>query len=493
MLFREVSHHQNQNENNAIVSPHYLSMDRCNINDDNDSSKIPPSQFLGTSNPISTDIGGFPTIEDITVPENTPPPLFRRSSSHQQEPVVKNCVNDNRRGHQERDTFQQGFNQYDISPPSLITHGTFVNQNAIPVSLTKTQPPYLKEQRDNHSDPHRQSKYLPSLSQRQLSVEKAIELDLNYFHRSEFSSLSSSKPIAEDKNLEIYDDKGQNLGQQSSEEELIKVRNQEGFTGLKDTSSDYYFPISHQHPNTISFHHVPEKSQNLDCFSNHNNSSNDNQQKQLQAVANNSEIRLWNGNNVSNEKLHSIYNGENATIRNKEVAKMIGTKTKVQEINFSPSGDSIEESLASTDTIMSVISTADHHSSSHPSIHKVISPSEIKDCDVLLARGGKGNHHQGSKHYRRLINEQRDFYQSLPDSERAKKKSISWNIVQHLKKTTGARFIHKKKGQYLIMTDQEARNKISQALREKNERVMLDMDTTTITSNKINSKITIDN
>ena len=103
----------------------------------------------------------------------------------------------------------------------------------------------------------------------------------------------------------------------------------------------------------------------------------------------------------------------------------------------------------------------------------VILPYEITQGDVLLERGGKGNHHKGSRYYRRLINERRESYQELPDSSRAEKMAISLSVVMSVK-ATGARFIHKKKGKYVIMSDREARNKISQALREKKERVMLD-------------------
>lgn len=103
----------------------------------------------------------------------------------------------------------------------------------------------------------------------------------------------------------------------------------------------------------------------------------------------------------------------------------------------------------------------------------VIAPCEIAQEDVLLERGGKGNHHKGSRYYRRLINERRESYQELPDASRAEKMAISLSVVMSVK-ATGARFIHKKKGKYVIMSDREARNKISQALREKKERVMLD-------------------
>jgi hypothetical protein len=103
----------------------------------------------------------------------------------------------------------------------------------------------------------------------------------------------------------------------------------------------------------------------------------------------------------------------------------------------------------------------------------VILPAQIADSDVLLERGGKGNHHKGSRYYRRLINERRESYQELPDASRAEKMAISLSVVMSVK-ATGARFIHKKQGQYVIMSDREARNKISQALREKKERVMLD-------------------
>lgn len=104
---------------------------------------------------------------------------------------------------------------------------------------------------------------------------------------------------------------------------------------------------------------------------------------------------------------------------------------------------------------------------------EVIDEANIQDKDVLLERGGRGNHHGGSKHYRRLINENRESYQILPNTAKTEKMAISVGIIKTLK-DTGARFIHKKDGQYIIMNDREARNKISQALREKKIRVMLD-------------------
>lgn len=104
---------------------------------------------------------------------------------------------------------------------------------------------------------------------------------------------------------------------------------------------------------------------------------------------------------------------------------------------------------------------------------EVIDQANIQLSDVLLERGGRGNHHEGSKHYRRLINENREAYQSMADGAKERKMAISVGIIQTLK-ASGARFIHRKKGQYIIMNDREARNKISQALREKKKRVMLD-------------------
>jgi hypothetical protein len=98
-----------------------------------------------------------------------------------------------------------------------------------------------------------------------------------------------------------------------------------------------------------------------------------------------------------------------------------------------------------------------------------VAPTE---SDVLLERGGRGNHHKGSRYYRRLINENRGAYKALPETSRAEKMAISLSVVMSVKET-GARFIHKKNGKYVVMSDKEARNKISQALREKKERVMV--------------------
>ena len=103
----------------------------------------------------------------------------------------------------------------------------------------------------------------------------------------------------------------------------------------------------------------------------------------------------------------------------------------------------------------------------------VIDHHEIQDGDVLLECGGKGNHHKGSRYYHCLVHERCPSYQDLPDSARAEKMAISLSVVMSVK-STGARFIHKKKGHYIVMGDREVKNKISQELREKKERVMLD-------------------
>ena len=55
----------------------------------------------------------------------------------------------------------------------------------------------------------------------------------------------------------------------------------------------------------------------------------------------------------------------------------------------------------------------------------VIDHHESQDGDVLLERGGKGNHHKGSRYYHRLIHEQCPSCQDLPDSARAEKMAIS--------------------------------------------------------------------
>ena len=55
----------------------------------------------------------------------------------------------------------------------------------------------------------------------------------------------------------------------------------------------------------------------------------------------------------------------------------------------------------------------------------VIDHHESQDGDVLLERGGKGNHHKGSRYYRRLIHERCPSCQDLPDSARAEKMAIS--------------------------------------------------------------------
>lgn len=147
----------------------------------------------------------------------------------------------------------------------------------------------------------------------------------------------------------------------------------------------------------------------------------------------------------------------------------------------------LSASVQQFDPFLEDIKNGSSHASTEKAAHKlpkhqnydlrfsdmVISPSEIKDVDVLLERGGKGNRHRGSKYYRHLINKHREGYQSLPESSKAAKMKISFSVVLQLKET-GARFIHKQKGIYYIINDRRARNKVSQALREKNMRLMTD-------------------
>lgn len=91
---------------------------------------------------------------------------------------------------------------------------------------------------------------------------------------------------------------------------------------------------------------------------------------------------------------------------------------------------------------------------------------ELQDLDILSERGGLGNHHYGNQRYRKLIEGLKSHYESL--DEKTAKTALARKIVAYIK-SYGGRFLKKDEatGQRYVMTDQEARKKTSQALREK--------------------------
>lgn len=93
---------------------------------------------------------------------------------------------------------------------------------------------------------------------------------------------------------------------------------------------------------------------------------------------------------------------------------------------------------------------------------------DIEDNDVLFGRGARSNLHPGNGAYRQRILEKQPVYKTLNDK---RKKLLSEGIVQWVKQGLRGRFLAiekttKGKGRYYVATDKQAREKVSQALRE---------------------------
>ena len=90
---------------------------------------------------------------------------------------------------------------------------------------------------------------------------------------------------------------------------------------------------------------------------------------------------------------------------------------------------------------------------------------KIGEWDVLCGRGGKSNRHKGNKRYRKLVSEMKSMYRDT--GAKTAKTDLSRSIVKFVA-NYGGRFVKKdaKKGLLYVMTDDEARKKTSQALRE---------------------------
>merc|ERR1712232_1444721 len=48
---------------------------------------------------------------------------------------------------------------------------------------------------------------------------------------------------------------------------------------------------------------------------------------------------------------------------------------------------------------------------------KVTTKKEYTDLDVLFGRGGRGNHHEGNKRYRSLVNSHKEQYRKIKDKQ----------------------------------------------------------------------------
>jgi hypothetical protein len=89
----------------------------------------------------------------------------------------------------------------------------------------------------------------------------------------------------------------------------------------------------------------------------------------------------------------------------------------------------------------------------------------VEDLDILCGRGGKSNHHVGNKKYRHVVGYMKMRYQHCRG--KTQKTDLARLIVDHCA-AYGARFLKHdaESGRYYILSNDEARRKTSQALRE---------------------------
>lgn len=96
----------------------------------------------------------------------------------------------------------------------------------------------------------------------------------------------------------------------------------------------------------------------------------------------------------------------------------------------------------------------------------------VRDSDVLCGRGGKSIRHPGNLKYREIVNEMKASYRNK--ERRVEKAGLSRIVVQRIS-CYGGRFIRKDDStqNYYVLTQEEARRKTSQALREQNDEEMV--------------------
>ena len=98
----------------------------------------------------------------------------------------------------------------------------------------------------------------------------------------------------------------------------------------------------------------------------------------------------------------------------------------------------------------------------HPTNQVII----CSDQDVIMGRGGKANHHPGNVKFRDTIKANRSIYRSI--FLKNIKTQMTMEILDMIK-GDGVRFLDfdKASGRWFEVSDERARQKISQCLREK--------------------------
>jgi hypothetical protein len=175
----------------------------------------------------------------------------------------------------------------------------------------------------------------------------------------------------------------------------------------------------------------------------------------------------------------SVTNSTNPAERISTVDLLTKTVLGDDEPTLSPEHDakdnvepdaSIEPTVASKPVAMADAAAAAGRSTTK----EYVDENDVHQWDILSERGGKANHHEGNKRYRKVVSEMKKQYRGI--EAKTEKTDLSRKIVAHVR-NYGGRFLKKgKDGRYFVMTDAEARKKTSQALRETKQLKWTDVD-----------------
>ena len=97
---------------------------------------------------------------------------------------------------------------------------------------------------------------------------------------------------------------------------------------------------------------------------------------------------------------------------------------------------------------------------------KIYITDEINPHDVLFGQGGQSNNHEGNVRYLKVVAQNRPIYDGASPTEKA---ATVQNVVVKIA-SKGGRFLKKDKisNQWCLATNRAVREKVAQALRDKN-------------------------
>lgn len=151
-----------------------------------------------------------------------------------------------------------------------------------------------------------------------------------------------------------------------------------------------------------------------------------------------------------------------------------------QPLNFQEFYDTrrrtqIDDHTDTEDTVSPIDSVSTHteqssKSSSRSSESEPIEKEyveEITDCDVLMGRGGRSNHHPGNHFYLALIAETKPKYEKC--KQKSQKTRVAQSVVDFINHERNGRFVELDETErWYVVCNKKARTKAGQALRDQN-------------------------